>query len=393
MKIQTFRAHTLQEALRQARLELGPRASLVHIREIRPKKRFGGRGKKIIEIDASSDIVVPSRFSANTVVSQPGPSESPITSGHHAANADVSETKVPTASVETSASLDSPASQRTPQFAGQSDEQQIASQALYQRLLENNVDAKSASELIVSAEIQAKSQSGHDTFELSEVLLQDIANNLNTGGSLDLSSGHPQVMAFVGPSGVGKTSLVTKLAKLAHREHRANIGFITLDPSRHGAVEQLLYVAEQLSASLEVIGQTRQMASAQARLEDCDLILIDTPGRSFKDSQHMSGLRELLRAARPTHTCLVLNTCYSECCARQVIQAYSQLPATHLALSKLDEVAGFGSWYALLANCPLPISYISTGQAAPDDLITASPELLASYLAGAHLAQPLSRAA
>lgn len=178
----------------------------------------------------------------------------------------------------------------------------------------------------------------------------------------------PQIVALVGPTGVGKTTTAAKLAGRALTQHRARVGFITLDLYRVAAVDQLRAYADMLAAPLEVAASPGELRGAVERLRDRDLILIDTAGRSPLDAQRLTELSRLLGCVPQAQTLLCLAANARERELRHALRRFQSCWLNGLVLTKLDESLSAGDVVELLAHSPLPLRYVCAGQEVPDDI-------------------------
>ncbi len=151
---------------------------------------------------------------------------------------------------------------------------------------------------------------------------------------------------------------------------------------RPGAVDQLLQYAESLDAALEVVSTPSQFLPAISRMKDCDVVLVDTAGRSPNDEQQIAVLHDLLEAAQPTSVQLVVSATNSIAHVQATLNKFACLSPTGLVLTKLDEAIGFGAWLSILQQCTIPLSYVGYGQHVPNDLAPANRRRLASLLLG-----------
>jgi flagellar biosynthesis protein FlhF len=181
---------------------------------------------------------------------------------------------------------------------------------------------------------------------------------------------------------VGKTTTVAKLAASFKLTMGLRPGLVTVDTYRIAAVEQLRTYAEIIDLPLKVANAPTEMRRAIEELGDVDLVLIDTAGRSPRDEVRIRELAEFLAAAQPDEVHLVLSATASERSLRSAVERFSLVHADRLILTKLDEVENFGAVLSILGQTNRPISYITTGQAVPDDIEPADRSRLARLILG-----------
>lgn len=194
------------------------------------------------------------------------------------------------------------------------------------------------------------------------------------GGSLKV--------ALVGPTGAGKTTTAAKLALHPRGFGEQRVGLLTLDTYRVGALEQLSTLAEIAGLPLEVVYHPSEMEPALRRLAHCDVVLIDTPGRSPRSGNLTGELMELLAAAAPDEVHLVLPATVRLDVAEAARRDFDRLGLTHLLLSKLDEVPEERGLAELAEVVGLPARWVTDGQEVPTDLRGAGGRILASLSAG-----------
>jgi flagellar biosynthesis protein FlhF len=177
-----------------------------------------------------------------------------------------------------------------------------------------------------------------------------------------------RVVALVGPTGVGKTTTVAKLAANFKLAHGARVGLITVDTYRIAAVEQLRTYAEIIDLPLAVVNDPSEMARALDELGAVDLVFIDTAGRSPRDEVKIRELAEFLRQARPDEIHLVLSAVAGQRSLKAAVDRFATVQVDRLILTKLDEADSLGGILGVLGLSSRPVSYITTGQAVPDDI-------------------------
>lgn len=434
MEIHTFRAASLQEALMLVRHELGPAASVLQTREI-SARFFGLLGKRCIEVQASRDAQVLRRLPTASTVS--GTASVGGTDAAHPAVSSGWDVSEDDASVQSSVSLldhlqgepseaedasgdrqgnalsdgATPANYAVHTFqdhraaahasgprahslrgGGPSRAQASAAQPtnylspamfeVFTEMLDAEVDPEAARTMLQEVAGHCTPEQLNDAWLIKGRLCQIIQQRVHVAAPIDLSSGTREIIALVGPTGVGKTTTLAKLAAGFHFDQGTSVGFVTLDTFRLGAVDQLQKYADLLGAACEVVSAPDQMLPALQRLAHCQLIFIDTAGRSPRDRAQLEMLGEYLRVASPTQIHLVLSAASAQAHARSALEHFAALRPTHLLLTKLDESTGLGSWYRLLSTGTWPLSYVTTGQHVPEDILVANRRRIASLILG-----------
>jgi len=189
-----------------------------------------------------------------------------------------------------------------------------------------------------------------------------------------------QVVVFIGPTGVGKTTTIAKLAAIFALFEERKVALVTADTYRIAAVEQLKTYAKIIGIPIEVVFTPQEMRRAIERHLDAEVILIDTAGRSHYDSMRMSELKSYVEASFPdeVHLVLSLNTKYKD--LEEIVRKFSCVPLSKMVLTKLDETSTFGNIFNLVRDFSLPISYITNGQDVPKDIEVADSLKLAEII-------------
>ncbi|MDF2924706.1 MAG: GTP-binding protein [Paenibacillaceae bacterium] len=180
-----------------------------------------------------------------------------------------------------------------------------------------------------------------------------------------------RIAHFVGPTGVGKTTTIAKLAAEQVLKHRRKVGFITSDTYRIAAVDQLKTYATILGVPLEVVFSPLDLKKAFENLQDRDIIFMDTAGRNFRNEMYVSELNALLHAGIKSETYLVLSLTMKYKDMRVVADNFSRFKLDKVLFTKRDETETFGSIINLMNEFPLELSYMTTGQNVPEDFAIA----------------------
>lgn len=199
---------------------------------------------------------------------------------------------------------------------------------------------------------------------------------------IEKTSTKPKVCFFVGPTGVGKTTTLAKLAAKLSLIENKKIGLITSDTYRIAAVDQLKTYSEILGIPLTVIYEPDELPMALSKYSDRDYILIDTAGRSQNSREFESDVAELLEYVEDPEIFLVisLTTGYKE--IRKILEAYDFLADFKLLFTKLDESSSLGNVLNARMLTNKSLSYFTIGQSVPDDIEVANPDRIINYIVG-----------
>ncbi|MDY0396381.1 hypothetical protein RWE15_21170 [Virgibacillus halophilus] len=189
-------------------------------------------------------------------------------------------------------------------------------------------------------------------------------------------------MQFVGPTGVGKTTTLAKIAALEMTKHHQNVAFITTDTYRIAAVEQLKTYAKILDVPLEVAYSAEDYQQAMQKFADYDLIFVDTAGRNFLDATYLNELEQSIELTDNMQNYLVLSLTAKQSDLLLLLKQFEKVHIDGLIFTKLDETRHFGSLFTLPCKSGLGVAYLSNGQAVPDDLIEPNPEDISSFIMG-----------
>ena len=231
-------------------------------------------------------------------------------------------------------------------------------------------------------------RAGRDSRELADTLLvkarvaQLLENDITVHGPIKLDTDRCRVVALVGPTGVGKTTTIAKLAANYRLREKRRVGLITVDTYRVAAVEQLRTYADIIDLPMEVVATPREMREAVARMSHLDLILMDTAGRSPRDEVKIQELKSMLGEAEADEVHLVLSSTAGAKSLIATTERFDEVGTTSLVLTKLDEANSLGHLVSLVRECRLPVSYLTDGQNVPDDIQIADRRKMAYLLMG-----------
>lgn len=391
IQVRTFRASTMHEALALVRREMGPDAAILRTREVRVRRWFGLLpGRPEIEVVASFGVNVPSRL----------PSESPGTLNLRQAPA-----------VEGGLSLERPAAETRAlvlkgathgaEFQHRLENMEYMLRTLCRRagssafydwpeplfrvytdLIDADLREEDARELLERIRDESFRDRIDEPMLIKARLARILESELAASQPIRLTPGRCRVCALVGPTGVGKTTTIAKLAANFRLRENRRVGLITMDTYRIAAVEQLRTYAEIIDLPMRVVSTPREMQEAVTDFQSMDLVLIDTAGRSPKDDIKIRELRALLTEARADEIHLVLSSVAGTKALLQTLDKFRMVRPTSLILTKLDESPSFGGLLPVLRAAGLPLSYLTNGQNVPDDIETAQPGRVARLILG-----------
>ncbi|MGW9528263.1 flagellar biosynthesis protein FlhF [Paenibacillus terrae] len=256
-------------------------------------------------------------------------------------------------------------------------------QKICERMLEQEVERDLLEHWLERVyERRSEHPSDPESFDWEHALRAEVAGfireRLDKGISKDT-----KIVYVAGPTGVGKTTTIAKLAAEQLFKHHRKVGFITSDTYRISAVEQLRTYATILNVPLEVVQSPGDVHRAIQRLEHCDLILMDTAGRNYRNELLVSELQSLLSPIKESETYLVLSLTSKSKDMLNITGHFSRFGLGKVVFTKMDETGSCGGMFNLLHQFPMQLAYITNGQNVPDDLLHPDTEMVTSLLFGA----------
>lgn len=255
-------------------------------------------------------------------------------------------------------------------------------QTFYDALVAQGVLEHAAQDILSELAERIGDEEGVDISHVAVMVYQKIIEILGKTEPITMDEGTLFVY-FVGPTGVGKTTTIAKLASRLVLEQKINVGFITADTYRIAAVEQLKVYAEILNLDIDVVYETDDFIRSTSEMKKTkEIVFVDTAGRSHKGEGKLLDLKELIDVPLSNEKFLVLSmtTKYEDLV--NIINTYSDIGKFKLILTKFDETTKYGNIFNLCYEKGLEVVYITTGQNVPDDIEIIKPEKIAKALLG-----------
>lgn len=251
--------------------------------------------------------------------------------------------------------------------------------AIYEKLLVSGVGEQRAQALLNELpDLTAWSEAAQIPLALS-ALRDLIGRRICSSGPIVLTPGRLKAVALIGPTGVGKTTTIAKIAAHFALVENKRVALITVDTYRVAAVEQLRIYSELIEIPLAVAYNLEDVLPIVAHYEDYDLLLIDTAGRSQKNIAQVGEIKSLLEAVN-CETHLVMSAQFKEQDMVEMVRRFSEARVDRLLFTKLDETDSYGTLLNVAEETGIPLSYLTTGQKVPEDIEIADGGKLAGLM-------------
>lgn len=387
MLIKKFQGASEQEALQLAKQELGKDVIITHIKSIKPKGIYRLFKKPMVEITAAVDEERiyekknyqhiadeikknPYEFRVNKEEEKSSAIEQKLDSLQTMLEKQLKEQQTTVVEKEKETSVEEPSAAMA------------CVQMIYNQLISNEVEEVYANKVIAEIEQSIKPDATVDN--ILSTIYQKIVLKLGETKELEFENGKTKYVFFIGPTGVGKTTTIAKLASSLKLGKKAKVALFTADTYRIAAVDQLRSYATILGLPLRVIYSESEIKEAVAEFKDYDIVLIDTAGRSHKNREQRDDIEKLLLAVpeecREIYLVLSATTKYKDLV--KITETYSSIAKYNLIFTKLDETAAIGNIFNIKMLTGAPLSYTTFGQSVPDDISKINPQAVAKQLLG-----------
>jgi len=360
MSIRRYVAASLPAAVAQVKKDLGPEAIILEVRRVRAPGLTGWFRPRRVEVTAAGGEPYPQAEAPSRPSNQPAAPSAPT----------------PPAAAWNAASTAFLPSELLPERLRRP---YALAREQVSKLVRRGVQLELAQELVERALANLPEDRLADGAALSQSLRREMLRLFPNRPAEPLSG---RVFAFIGPTGVGKTTTIAKLAAIYSLQKEKRVAILTQDTYRIAAVDQLKRYAEILRLPLEVLFTPDDLPKALERQGQADLIFLDTAGRSPKQEMHLAELRTFLGRCPEIQTVLVVSATTKPEDLEHVFERFRSLNPSQLLFTKLDETTSVGSILNLMVRAKMPIGYVTNGQNVPDDVEVASPEKLVDLILG-----------
>jgi flagellar biosynthesis protein FlhF len=412
MNLRTFTAATMIECLALVKREMGPQAVILHTRTYSRRRCLGLRKREYVEITAGKPIGSERRRTTVTTTTMSNKAASPQITAYldtpgaaKAMSVPATRTNAIVGSGATAMAvaalppprerpgqqlLQSPAAKEIIGIQVARDVEELKQLVAglvdsihkkdaphvpeelfdyYLKLVQSQVADELASEIVNTIRKTIRPEHLQNISFVKDKIADQIEKLVPAAGPIvRTKTSGPHVVALIGPTGVGKTTTIAKLAANLKLREKRKVGLITIDTYRIAAVDQLERYAQILGSRLRVVVSAEDLREAIRSMSDCEFILIDTAGRSPRDTLKINELKNFLDAATPDEIHLVLSSTASQGCVELAMERFGEVHFDRVIFTKLDEAAHVGVVLNAIKKLGKSLSYVTTGQDVPDDI-------------------------
>lgn len=410
MIIKKFTGKTEAEATEAAKKELGSTLVIMNVREVKKKGLFAFLLPKQIEVTAALEEEAPARPQYGSILRTAADKEIRTEQQNLLAKNSTENIEKKLDSLQTllesqlnnrqSEKEESAKTQDVPDAEEKEDKTQDMAAAekkeeeknpeqdkfirlLYNKMLDNEMDEKYVNSILEDASKTKKADLPFDY--LLENIYQKMVLKFGRSEGITPSEEGPRIVLFIGPTGVGKTTTIAKLAGRYCVEEKKKVALLTADTYRIAAAEQLRTYANILETPFRIIYTPEELQAAVDDYWDCDYIFIDTAGRSHQNTDQLEKMKEMVAALKRPESYqvfLVLSATTKYRDLQKIADCYGKIADFELIFTKLDETEAVGNLLNMKLYTDAPIAYVTCGQNVPDDMEAFNPQKTVKQILG-----------
>ena len=410
MIIKKFTGKTEAEATEAAKKELGSTLVIMNVREVKKKGLFAFLLPKQIEVTAALEEEAPTRPQYGSILRTAADKEIRTEQQNLLAKNSTENIEKKLDSLQTllesqlnnkqSEKEESAKTQDVPNAEGKEDKTQDMAAAekkeeeknpeqdkfirlLYNKMLDNEMDEKYVNSILEDASKTKKADLPFDY--LLANIYQKMVLKFGKSEGITPSEKGPRIVLFIGPTGVGKTTTIAKLAGRYCVEEKKKVALLTADTYRIAAAEQLRTYANILETPFRIIYTPEELQAAVEDYWDCDYIFIDTAGRSHQNTDQLEKMKEMVAALKKPgnyQVFLVLSATTKYRDLQKIADCYGKIADFELIFTKLDETEAVGNLLNMKLYTDAPIAYVTCGQNVPDDMEAFNPQKTVKQILG-----------
>lgn len=410
MIIKKFTGKTEAEATEAAKKELGSTLVIMNVREVKKKGLFAFLLPKQIEVTAALEEEAPARPQYGSILRTAADKEIRTEQQNLLAKNSTENIEKKLDSLQTllesqlnnrqSEKEESAKTQDVPDAEEKEDKIQDMAAAekkeeeknpeqdkfirlLYNKMLDNEMDEKYVNSILEDASKTKKADLPFDY--LLANIYQKMVLKFGKSEGITPSEEGPRIVLFIGPTGVGKTTTIAKLAGRYCVEEKKKVALLTADTYRIAAAEQLRTYANILETPFRIIYTPEELQAAVEDYWDCDYIFIDTAGRSHQNTDQLEKMKEMVAALKRPESYqvfLVLSATTKYRDLQKIADCYGKIADFELIFTKLDETEAVGNLLNMKLYTDAPIAYVTCGQNVPDDMEAFNPQKTVKQILG-----------
>ena len=410
MIIKKFTGKTEAEATEAAKKELGSNLVIMNVREVKKKGLFAFLLPKQIEVTAALEEEAPARPQYGSILRTAADKEIRTEQQNLSAKNSTENIEKKLDSLQTllesqlnnrqSEKEESAKTQDVSDAEGKENKTQDMAAAekkeeeknpeqdkfirlLYNKMLDNEMDEKYVNSILEDASKTKKADLPFDY--LLANIYQKMVLKFGKSEGITPSEKGPRIVLFIGPTGVGKTTTIAKLAGRYCVEEKKKVALLTADTYRIAAAEQLRTYANILETPFRIIYTPEELQAAVEDYWDCDYIFIDTAGRSHQNTDQLEKMKEMVAALKKPENYqvfLVLSATTKYRDLQKIADCYGKIADFELIFTKLDETEAVGNLLNMKLYTDAPIAYVTCGQNVPDDMEAFNPQKTVKQILG-----------